>query len=234
MGMRSSPLGRGDLGRRIIGQRRRTGLSRPEAAERAGMAASCLRYLETSAAPGPAPGDPGRLASALDTAPAALLGVGLASPPGQSRSQNAQPPEPLGADECRDFLADGGIGRFVCVTERGPVAVPVNFRTAGPDVVFRTAASGGLAAASWQPEVSFEADSLDDTLAEGWSILISGQAMIVSAPGELAEGRLDITPWAGGDRSCYVKILPSEVSGRRISRAAGEPGASRHSRTARG
>jgi transcriptional regulator with XRE-family HTH domain len=57
MDLRSSPAGGGDLGRRITEQRENAGLSRPQTAERAGMAAGYLRYLETSPAPRPAPGD---------------------------------------------------------------------------------------------------------------------------------------------------------------------------------
>jgi hypothetical protein len=115
------------------------------------------------------------------------------------------------------------------------VAVPVNFRMLGPDIVFRTAARASLAAASWQPRVSFEVDNLDETLAEGWSVLVSGQAMIVTAPDELAElSRLEMAPWAGGDRNCYIKIVASEISGRRIRRPAGHPGTSHVPHSARG
>jgi transcriptional regulator with XRE-family HTH domain len=42
-----------DLGRRILEHRHHAGLSREEAAGRAGMAASYLAYLETSPAPSP-------------------------------------------------------------------------------------------------------------------------------------------------------------------------------------
>jgi hypothetical protein len=185
------------------------------------MADSYLGYLETSPAPRPAPGDLDRLATALGTTPAALLGVGLAVAPGQARPEDAPQPETLDAGQCRACLANGGIGRFVYSSERGPVAVPVNFRMVGPDIVFRTAAGAGPAAASWQPQVSFEVDNLDETLAEGWSVLVSGQAMIVTAPGELAVlHRLEVQPWAGGDRNCYIKIVASEISGRRIRRPA--------------
>jgi nitroimidazol reductase NimA-like FMN-containing flavoprotein (pyridoxamine 5'-phosphate oxidase superfamily) len=220
MSVRSRPTGRGDLGRRIIEGRERAGLPRWEAARRAGLATSYLRYLETSPAPRLALGDLDRLATALSTTPSALLGVGLDVPPGQSGPADAPALESLDADQCRAHLADGGIGRFVYDSERGPVAVPVNFRMLGPDIVFRTAPRGGLAAASWGPRVSFEIDNLDEDLAEGWSVLVSGQAMIVTAPDELAElGSLGVEPWAGGDRSCYIKIAPSAISGRRIRRS---------------
>jgi hypothetical protein len=35
-----------------------------------------------------------------------------------------------------------------------------------------------------------------------------------------------VTTWAGGDRDCYVKVVATEISGRRIRRPAGEPGQS--------
>jgi Pyridoxamine 5'-phosphate oxidase len=115
------------------------------------------------------------------------------------------------------------------------VAVPVNFRMLGKAVVFRTAARAGLAAAAWQPQVSFEVDHLEDTLAEGWSVLVSGQAMIVTDPGELAElSRLEMTPWAGGDRDCYIKIVATEITGRRIRRPAGHQSTSHVRHSARG
>src|ERR1700685_3826352 len=73
----SSDHAAGDLGRRIAGQRERAGLSREEAADRAGMAAGYLEYLETSPTPGPGRGALTRLADALGTTVAALDGEGL-------------------------------------------------------------------------------------------------------------------------------------------------------------
>ena len=75
-----------DLGRRVIEQRHRAGMSRAEAAERAGMAPSYLEFLETSAAPDPGPGALARLAAALGTTMSALAGSGMNLPPGQRRA----------------------------------------------------------------------------------------------------------------------------------------------------
>jgi nitroimidazol reductase NimA-like FMN-containing flavoprotein (pyridoxamine 5'-phosphate oxidase superfamily) len=210
----------GDLGRRITEQRRRAGLSLAEAAARAGMAPSYLRYLETSPVPNPAPGDISFLAQALDTTSEALRGAGLGHPPGQSGPGEAPVPEQLSTQECQEHLAGGGIGRFVFLTARGPVAEPVNFRMLGPDVVFRTSEDSEMAGAADQPRVSFEVDRLDEDLAEGWSVLVSGQASVVTAAEELAAiGRLGLAPWAGGRRDCYIRIAPREISGRRLRTA---------------
>ncbi|HEX5294164.1 MAG TPA: pyridoxamine 5'-phosphate oxidase family protein [Streptosporangiaceae bacterium] len=222
MDMRSGPLGGGDLGRRILEQRRRAGLTRRAAAGLAGMSGSYLRYLETSPAPRPTPGDLDRLAGTLGTTPASLLGVGLAGPPGQTRPSAPPQAEPLSPEQCQDYLGGGGVGRLVFTAERGPVAEPVSYRMHGPDIVFRTSARSELAAAAAQPRVSFEVDQLDDVLAEGWSVLVSGRAAVVTDPVELAElVRLGVRPWAGGEKDCYLRIVADEVSGRRIRSLAG-------------
>lgn len=206
-----------DLGRRIAEQRARAGLSRAEAAERAGMAASYLEYLETSAAPSPGPGALTRLAAALGTTGAALGGAGLHLPPGQRQAARRAVLETLSHAECRDYLAPGGIGRFLFMDARGPVAIPVNYRMLGGDIVFRTAGADRAAAAAGQPRVSFDVDRIDDALGEGWSVLISGEASLVTAPAELAEvAALGIEPWADGERDAFIRIVARDVTGRRI------------------
>lgn len=219
MTTRSIPPDSGDLGRRVSEHRRRAGLTRQEAAAGAELATGYLRYLETSADPNPAPADITRLAAALGTTPAALRGAGLDQSPGRQRPEQRVRPEPesLSPAQCWEHLAGGGIGRLVFTAPRGPVALPVNFAVLGTDVIFRTTSASSLAAAAAGPRVSFEADHLDDVLAEGWSVLISGPAAVISAPAELAAvARLGITPWAGGDRDCYIRIVPSEITGRCI------------------
>jgi len=58
-----------DRGRRILEHHHQAGLSREEAATRAGMAPPYLKYLETSRSPNPAPSALARLADALGAAP---------------------------------------------------------------------------------------------------------------------------------------------------------------------
>jgi transcriptional regulator with XRE-family HTH domain len=206
-----------DLGRRISEQRRRAGLSRAEAAERAGMAPSYLEYLETSAAPDPGPGALGRLAAALGTTASALDGGGMNLPPGQRRAARQPVLEDLSATECRGYLMPGGVGRFLFTAGRGPVAIPVNYRMLGQDIVFRTNRTAGAAAGAQLPRVSFDVDHIDDALGEGWSVLVSGDAHLVTDPAELEQvTALGITPWAGGERDTYVRLSAREITGRRI------------------
>jgi transcriptional regulator with XRE-family HTH domain len=207
----------GDLGRRITERRELVGLSRAEAAAGAGMALDYLEYLETSPAPDPTRDALIRLARTLRTTVSALNGAGLSRPPGQRDHAGGQLPEDLDAAQCRGYLAPGGIGRFVYLSARGPAAVPVNFRMLGDDIVFRTGRETSLVEGARQPQVSFEVDHIDDALSEGWSVLVSGSASLVTAPDELETiAALGITPWAGGGRNAYIRISARVITGRRI------------------
>jgi hypothetical protein len=207
-----------DIGRRIAEERSRAGLTIAEAAERAGMSPEYLAYLESSPAPNPTQAAMMRLAAALGTAPGSLSGAGMNLPPGQRSAAKSAVLDSMTVAECRQHLAGGGIGRFLFVEPgRGPVAIPVNFRMDGDDVVFRTGSEGSVAAGVHQSPVSFDVDHLDDALSEGWSVLVTGEARVITDPGEIARAAaLNIEPWAGGDKAAYVRLTARQITGRRI------------------
>jgi transcriptional regulator with XRE-family HTH domain len=205
----------GDLSRRVAQRRRDLGLSREELAQRAGMAAPYVEYLEDQSAQVPL-FSVARLASALNTSVDELMGGGVELPPGQRRPAAHPSLETLNERECRRHLSAGGVGRFVFTTQRGPVAVPVNYRMLEGDVVFRAAEGTSLTSVSDTEPVSFEVDRVDEAMSEGWSVLVTGRVRRVS-PDELRQiEKLGVEPWAGGQRSVYLRLEPREVTGRRI------------------
>jgi nitroimidazol reductase NimA-like FMN-containing flavoprotein (pyridoxamine 5'-phosphate oxidase superfamily) len=205
----------GDLGRRVAQRRRDLGLSRAELAQRAEMVERYVAYLENDAVHVPLI-SLSRLASALDTSVDALVGGDVEAPPGQRRPAAGATLEQLDERECRKLLAAGGVGRFVFTTGRGPVAVPVNYRMIGGDVVFRTAEDTSLTSVSDSQPVSFEVDRIDDAMSEGWSVLVTGRARRVSRDELRQLETLGVEPWAGGDRTVFLRLEPREVTGRRI------------------
>lgn len=207
-----------DLGRRIAEQRARAGLSVAEAAERAGMSPTYVAYLESSTSPNPTQAALTRLAGAFGVPPGTLSGAGLNLPPGQHDAARHPVLAALTEAECLAHIAAGGVGRFLFVEPgRGPVAIPVNYRVDLGDVVFRTASQSSLADAVQQQQVSFDVDHFDDTLAEGWSVLLTGAARVITDQDELERlAGLGIQPWAPGSRDVYVRLSPSQVTGRRI------------------
>jgi transcriptional regulator with XRE-family HTH domain len=207
-----------DVGRRIAEQRNRAGLTVAQAAERAAMSPEYLAYLESSMSPNPTQATLIRLAAALDATPGSLSGAGMNLPPGQRSATKGAHLDSMTVAECRQHLAAGGIGRFLFVEDgRGPVAIPVNFGMDGDDVVFRTASGGSVSAGLHERRVSFDVDHIDDALGEGWSVLVTGQAHIITDPAGLARAEaLHIEPWVGDDRPVYVLLTASQITGRRI------------------
>jgi transcriptional regulator with XRE-family HTH domain len=214
----------GDLGRRVTERRHELGLSTEQVARQAGMDPTYLGSLERDPAPQLSREGLWRLAAALSTTVDDLAGGGTQEPPGRSDPTAPAVLTSLDPDECRRLIAAGGVGRVIFTEPRGPVALPVNFRTLGSDIVVRTEPDAALVSSAAIARISFEVDHLDDALAEGWSVLVSGNGYQVTAAAELnlVKGLGD-TPWAGGERTTFVRIVPDVVTGRRIRRHQEEP-----------
>lgn len=211
-----SPPDPGDLSKRIAQRRAELHLSVAQAAARAGLSLRYLEYLERYPAR-PVPAALRQLAAALRTTPAALLGAGAEAPPGHRRPADLRAVSKLTSAECRRLIAPGGLGRIAFGTGSGPVVVPVNFAVLDGTIVIRTA-EGTIIDGHADEQVALEVDHIDEALGQGWSVLVRGPAHRVAHPAELRRLQEDaaVWPWAGGEREVYVRILPGQVTGRRI------------------
>jgi nitroimidazol reductase NimA-like FMN-containing flavoprotein (pyridoxamine 5'-phosphate oxidase superfamily)/DNA-binding XRE family transcriptional regulator len=217
-GSATTGTARGDIGRRIAQRREELGLTRKEAAVRAGTAPGYLQYLEENPAAAPGIGILIRLADALQTTVAALLGGGAELPPGTGRAAYHPELVELSAEECRARLSTHGVGRLAVPTPTGPVIMPVNYSVIDGAVVYCTA-HGTEPAAAAGTEVGFEIDRIDDALSRGWSVLVRGHARAVTEPDEVRrlEERAYTAPWAGGEPDMWVRIETVSISGREIA-----------------
>ena len=103
--------------------------------------------------------------------------------------------------------------------ERGPIAHPLNFAVSDGDVIISTT-TAFAARLEAHDTVSFQIDRVDESMGEGWSVLVTGTARRVDDPDELlALAGLGLTPWAGGPRHAMVRIHPEETTGRVIAQA---------------
>jgi nitroimidazol reductase NimA-like FMN-containing flavoprotein (pyridoxamine 5'-phosphate oxidase superfamily) len=216
-GLWPSPPDPGDLSKRITQRRAELHLSQTQVAAHAGLSLRYLEYLERYPAR-PTPAALRRLAAALRTTPAALLGGGANLPPGHGpRPANLRIISKLMPAECRRLIASGGVGRIAFTTLTGPMVVPVNFAVLAGTIVIRTA-EGTVINGHADGLVALEVDHIDEALCQGWSVLVRGPAHRVTHPAE--PGRLPekaaVWPWPGGEREVYVRIVPSQVTGRRI------------------
>ncbi|GAB3975514.1 pyridoxamine 5'-phosphate oxidase family protein [Actinoallomurus acanthiterrae] len=124
----------------------------------------------------------------------------------------------LDRDTCLRLLRSVVIGRVAWADADGRVVVlPVNFLTDGEAVVFRTAEGGKLSAVREGRYLSFEADDVEPGLRTGWSVLVSGTAQLVTDRAVI--DRLEhspLAPWAPLPRSCFVRLPPDQITGRRL------------------
>ena len=211
-----SPPDPGDLSKRIAQRRAELGLSTAQVAVRARMSLRYLEYLERYPAR-PTPAALRQLAAALQTTPAALLGAGADVPPGHRRPADLRVISKLLPNECRRLIAPGGVGRIAFGTLSAPIVVPVNFAVLADTIVIRTA-EGSVIDGHADEKVALEVDHIDEALCQGWSVLVRGAAHRVTHPAELRHLQDDavLWPWAAGEREVYMRILPSQITGRRI------------------
>jgi nitroimidazol reductase NimA-like FMN-containing flavoprotein (pyridoxamine 5'-phosphate oxidase superfamily) len=133
--------------------------------------------------------------------------------------------EELDEDTCLQLISRGGVGRIGYTGRFGIVMLPVNYALHAGAVVFRTAEHGpldedlrtGIDGAEYK--VAFEIDDIDLAKQQGWSVLIQGPAHHVTEAERDAAVQAGVLALAPGERELFVRIVPSRITGRRISPA---------------
>lgn len=123
-------------------------------------------------------------------------------------------------EECEALLAASPLGRLGVVVDGRPEIFPVNhvFDPRSGCVVFPTNRRTKLAAALDWPWVAYEVDGIEPDDTGGWSVAIVGRAEVVTDPLEIARIRpLRRVMWAAGRDVLWIRIVPSKMTGRRIS-----------------
>jgi nitroimidazol reductase NimA-like FMN-containing flavoprotein (pyridoxamine 5'-phosphate oxidase superfamily) len=119
----------------------------------------------------------------------------------------------LSEDECWELLATVSIGRVAVAEPReSPTVLPVNYVVDGRTIVFRSDEGSKLHELRHWP-VSFEVDQIDSVNRRGWSVLVRGRPQI-----ELGQyGHREVEPWATGEKRFWVRIVPTQITGRRLA-----------------
>jgi len=132
----------------------------------------------------------------------------------------------LGPSECRALLGDHQIGRVAVVAPDGPHIIPVNYALVDETVILRTSPLSLVATLGRNASVAFEVDHLDQVTHTGWSVLVRGRTSPVFDSAELSHIRRiwEPVPWADGVRNLYLRLTPSQISGRRVGQLAPRPG----------
>lgn len=121
----------------------------------------------------------------------------------------------LQEDESWGLLGSVALGRLVANVAGEPEIFPVNFVLQDRTVLFRTAEGTKLFLAALNSNVAFEAD--DHNVAEGWSVIVKGHARILKTDAQIQEAeRAQLMPWIATLKLHYVRVIPSEITGRRF------------------
>jgi nitroimidazol reductase NimA-like FMN-containing flavoprotein (pyridoxamine 5'-phosphate oxidase superfamily) len=129
--------------------------------------------------------------------------------------ENEGPITKLGEQESWDLLASMALGRLVTSAGGQPEIFPVNYVVQRHTVLFRTAEGTKLLTAVMNDRVAFEAD--EHNVEEGWSVVVKGRAQALTSRADIEEAeRAQLLPWTPTLKLCYVRIIPTEITGRRF------------------
>jgi nitroimidazol reductase NimA-like FMN-containing flavoprotein (pyridoxamine 5'-phosphate oxidase superfamily) len=121
----------------------------------------------------------------------------------------------LDREECLLLLRWESVGRLAVGRDGfAPVVVPVNFVLDGDTILFRTDV-GDTTMRLFESPASFQVDRFDWYRRIGWSVLIQGNAQLLTAD-EADALDTEVLPWAPGERELVVRIVPESISGRRV------------------
>jgi nitroimidazol reductase NimA-like FMN-containing flavoprotein (pyridoxamine 5'-phosphate oxidase superfamily) len=126
----------------------------------------------------------------------------------------------LDRDECLRLLAQDEIGRLAVNDGSVPTIFPVNYRLDGDAIVFRTAPGTKL---EYGPRslACFEIDRFFPEHRSGWSVVVVGRLGEVTHYDARTLARvtdLAVDPWADGEKSHWMRLVPTRITGRQVGR----------------
>lgn len=134
---------------------------------------------------------------------------------------DGEPVTILSEGESWDLLSSVALGRLVTSVDDQPAIFPVNFVVQHRTVLFRTAEGTKLISATINHNVLFEAD--DHNAVGGWSVIVKGFTRTLHTDKEREEAeRAQLMPWTTTIKQNYVRVIPSQINGRRF-RFGSEP-----------
>ena len=123
-------------------------------------------------------------------------------------------------EDCEARLAASTLGRLGVIVDGRPQIFPVNhvYDARTRSVAFPTNDRTKLHAALGWPWVAFEVDAVEPDGTSGWSVLVLGRAEEITDADEVARLAAQRSArWAGGPTARWIRIVPTNTTGRVIS-----------------
>jgi len=122
----------------------------------------------------------------------------------------------LETDEAWAHLRSKSFGRLAVSIEGQPEIYPVNFLATPAGIVIRTEEGTKLHRIDTNPRVAFEVD--DATSERAWSVVVKGTAERMDGTAVAAARHFPLCTWAPEPKDVFVRIRPTEVTGRLFNR----------------
>ncbi len=127
--------------------------------------------------------------------------------------------------QCVHRLETKEVGRIAFQRAHRVHLYPINYAWDGEAIVFRCAPASPIADSIGKDAV-IEIDHVDEREHFAWSVIARGIPELVD-PEQSPElmrrlMSLSLYPWAEGDKSVWIRMLPSPLTGRAVKRTTGK------------
>ncbi len=123
---------------------------------------------------------------------------------------------PLEAGEAWTRLRSRSFGRLAVSHEGQPEIYPVNFLANESGILIRTEEGTKVERIAANPLVAFEVD--DATAQRAWSVVVKGAARRMDESELAIARRAPLWTWAPEPKDVFIRIHPTEVTGRLFTR----------------
>ena len=141
-------------------------------------------------------------------------------PQSDSNVESSSARQELNPHECWKYLRTTSVGRLAVIAGGKPEIFPVNYLPEDGSVVFRTGPGTKLDAILARSSVALEADGMNTYGTIAWSVVLKGIPEEVQEVGDLPNQIP--APWQEGEKEHVIRIVPTELSGRRFAIAPPE------------
>lgn len=129
--------------------------------------------------------------------------------------------EQLDEATCWSLLSSAPVGRLAVSIAMHPDIFPINHVVDQGNLVFRTAAGTKLAGAVLGRSVAYEVDGYEPADGTAWSVVLKGTAEELDRLVDLVDAEeLPLFPWLSSPKPRWVRISPTEITGRRFKVSA--------------
>jgi nitroimidazol reductase NimA-like FMN-containing flavoprotein (pyridoxamine 5'-phosphate oxidase superfamily) len=118
-------------------------------------------------------------------------------------------------DEAIELLASVPVGRLVFTMGGLPTVRPQNHVFDDGAVVIRTH-DGSATLTSVGSIVAYEADTVDPATHTGWSVIVTGRAVLVEEPDAVARYAAVLRPWVDHEKTFVIRIEADVINGFRL------------------